>query len=316
MARGGNESATTLAGSVSDRAITRSATSADALASVRTRSRFWRRFRRHRLALGGALVIVTLIVLSVAAPVVSRADPNKMNLGQTGQAPSLAHPLGTDMIGRDVFSRVLYAGRVSLFVGPVAVTISTLIAVVVGAAAGFFGGWVDNLLMRFTDAMMCFPTLLILISAVAMIGPSIWNVMIVIGLLGWPSDSRLVRGQVLSLREREFVDAARCIGASNTRIIWRHVLPNVVAPLTVAVTFAVAGTILLDAGLSFLGLGVQPPTPSWGNMLNQAQSVQIIETMPWMWVPPGLLVAICVLSINFIGDGLRDALDPRDRSRA
>jgi peptide/nickel transport system permease protein len=280
---------------------------------ARQRPSFWKRFRRHRLALGGATVVAVLALVSLLAPVIGGHNPDEMNLGAVSQAPSWEHWLGTDMIGRDVLTRLLYAGRVSLSVGLVAVGIYMTIAIVIGSIAGFYRGWVDNLLMRITDAIMCFPTLIIIISIVAMVGPSIYNVMLVIGLLGWPSNARLVRGQILSLREREFVEAARCIGASDTRIVARHILPNIVAPLTVAATFGVAGTIMLEAGLSFLGLGVQPPTPSWGNMLNQAKSVEIIENMLWLWVPAGVMVAACVMSVNFIGDGLRDALDPRGK---
>ncbi len=192
---------------------------------------------------------------------------------------------------------------------------TSFIGTILGALSGYFGGWVDSTIQRFTDAIMCFPSLIIIIAAVAIIGPSIYNVMIVIGLLTWPGICRLVRGQFLSLREREFVEAARSMGARPNRIIFRHLLPNAIAPITVAATFGVAAAILTEAGLSFLGLGVQPPTASWGNMINTAQSAAVLQQMPWLWIPAGIMIALAVLSINFVGDGLRDALDPRSTHR-
>jgi peptide/nickel transport system permease protein len=190
-----------------------------------------------------------------------------------------------------------------------------LIGTILGALSGYFGGVVDAVIQRLTDAVMCFPSLIIIIAAVAIIGPSIYNVMIVIGLLTWPSICRIVRGQFLSLREREFVEAAQAMGAGNMRIIFRHLLPNAIAPIIVAATFGIASAILTEAGLSFLGLGVQPPTASWGNMINTAQSAAVLQQMPWLWIPAGIMIALAVLSINFIGDGLRDTLDPRANRR-
>ncbi|MEZ4623225.1 MAG: ABC transporter permease [Thermomicrobiales bacterium] len=190
-----------------------------------------------------------------------------------------------------------------------------VIGTVLGAISGYFGGFVDSTIQRVTDAVMCFPSLIIIIAAVAIVGPSIWNVMVVIGLLTWPSICRLVRGQLLSLREQEFIAAAKATGAGNLRIIFRHLLPNAVAPIIVAATFGIASAILTEAGLSFLGLGVQPPTASWGNIINTAQSPAVLQQMPWTWIPAGVLIAVSVLSINFVGDGLRDTLDPRSRRR-
>jgi peptide/nickel transport system permease protein len=192
----------------------------------------------------------------------------------------------------------------------VAVAIYTLIGVILGAFSGFYGGWLDSFVMRLADIVLSFPALILIITVVSVLGPSIYNIMIVIGLLGWPPIARIVRGLFLSLREHEFVLASRTVGASNGRIIFRHMLPNALAPVIVAATFGIANAILLEAGLSFLGLGVQPPTPSWGNMLKDAQSLTVLESMPWLWIPPGTMIALAVLSINFIGDGLRDALDP------
>jgi peptide/nickel transport system permease protein len=282
-------------------------------ALAQERGRVLRAFLRHRLAVAGAVAIVALAVVAIFAPQVSTHDPYKVDLLAVREGPSAAHLLGTDEAGRDVLSRVIFGTRVSLSVGLVAVTIYTLIGTVLGAISGYYGGAVDNAIQRLTDTVMCFPGLIIIIAAVSIVGPSIYNVMVVIGLLQWPGICRLVRGQFLALRETEFVTAARVIGARDRRIIFCHILPNAVAPITVAATFGVAAAILTEAGLSFLGLGVQPPTASWGNMINTAQSAAVLQEMPWLWVPPGVLIALAVLSINFVGDGLRDALDPRMR---
>jgi peptide/nickel transport system permease protein len=279
-----------------------------------TASQRWRvahAFARYRLAVAGLVVIVLLALAAIFAPAVATHDPYTVDLLAAGQPPSGEHWLGTDEVGRDVFSRLVYGSRVSLSVGLVAVTIYTAIGMVLGAISGYFGGLVDGSIQRLTDTVMCFPPLIIIIAAVSITGPSIWNVMMIIGLLTWTGTCRLVRGQFLSLREREFVEAARAAGVSDPRLIVRHLLPNTLAPVMVSATFGVAATILTEAGLSFLGLGVQPPTPSWGNLINLAQSATILQTMPWLWAPPGFLIAVAVLSINFIGDGLRDALDPR-----
>jgi peptide/nickel transport system permease protein len=274
-----------------------------------------RAFVRHRLALAGGIVVLALALIAIFAPLLAPYDPNAIDLFATAQGPNRTHLLGTDDIGRDVLSRVIYGTRVSLSVGLVSVTIYVAIGMLLGSVSGYFGGWVDSTIQRFTDAVMCFPSLIIIIAAVAIIGPSIYNVMIVIGLLTWPGICRLVRGQILQLREREFVEAARALGASPARVIFAHLLPNTIAPITVAATFGVAAAILTEAGLSFLGLGVQPPTPSWGNMINTAQSAAVLQNMPWLWIPAGVMIALAVLSINFVGDGLRDALDPRSAHR-
>ena len=280
------------------------------LEQVRRRTGAWRRFSHHRLAVIGAVILLILTVAAVAAPVITDEDPNRASISLYRKPPSMDHILGSDASGRDVFSRLLHAGRVSLSVGLVSVAIYTAIGVILGAFAGFYGGWVDSTIMRLADIVLAFPTLVIIITLVSLLGPSIWNIMVVIGLLGWPPIARILRAQFLSLREQEFVVASRAMGASNGRIIFRHLLPNALAPIIVAATFGMAGAILLEAGLSFLGLGVQPPTASWGNMLNEAQSLPVLESMPWLWLPPGAMIALAVLSINFIGDGLRDAFDP------
>lgn len=279
-------------------------------AQVRRNAGVWQRFRRHRVALLGTFILLLLTIASIGAPLFASHDPFSVNISAYRQGPQESYPLGTDSSGRDVLSRLLHAGRASLSVGLVAVAIYTGIGVVLGALAGYFGGWVDSLLMRAADIVLSFPSLIVIITIVSILGPSIYNVMLVIGLLGWPPIARIVRSLFLSLREREFVLAARTVGASDSRIIYKHVLPNALAPVIVAATFGMANAILLEASLSFLGLGVQPPTPSWGNMLTDAQSISVLDSMPWLWIPPGIMIALAVLSINFIGDGLRDALDP------
>lgn len=270
-----------------------------------------RRFLQHRLAVIGLITLLLLIILALFAPQIAPRDPYAIDLLHSLEGPSAAHLLGTDISGRDVLSRLIYASRVSLSVGVVAVSIYLVIGTILGALAGYYGGRVDGLIMRLADVVLAFPVLMLIITIVALVGPSIYNIMVTIGLLGWPPTARLVRSLFLSLREQDFTVAARSVGANDARIIFRHIMPNVYAPLIVASTFGVAAAILIEAGLSFLGVGVQPPTASWGNMLTDAQSLTILESMPWLWLPPGLMIVIAVLSINFIGDGLRDALDPR-----
>lgn len=274
-------------------------------------SKAWKRFLRHKLAMLGMLVLLVLIALAVLASVVARYSPIELDLGSMKQPPSIEHWLGTDTTGRDVWARTVYAGQVSLSVGLVAVTLSTILGILIGSLAGYAGGWADMLLMRLTDMVMTFPSLVIIIAVAAILGPSIYTTMIVIGALGWPATARLVRGQFLSLREQQFVLAARSIGVEPIEIIFRHLFPNVISSVTVAATFGMASAILQEATLSFLGLGVQVPTPSWGNMLRDAQTLSTLENLPWLWLSPGVMIALAVLSINFIGDGLRDALDPR-----
>lgn len=281
-------------------------------AVLQRRHRVLRRFLRHRLAVA-SLIFLTLVLL-VAFPLaslVTPADPDRIDLRAIGKPPSSSHPLGTDMTGRDLFSRLVYGGRVSMAVGVVAVSIYITLGTLLGSVSGYYGGRVDALIMRFTEVVMAFPTLIILITIVAIIGPGLFNAMIAIGLIGWTGIARLVRGQILSLRETDYITAARAIGVHQGRVLVRHILPNVVAPIIVAATFGIAGAILTEAGLSFLGLGIKPPTPSWGNMINEAQQLNIIENKPWLWLAPGLMITLSVLAINFIGDGLRDALDPR-----
>ena len=266
-----------------------------------------RRFRRHRLAVVGLVTVVTLVVLAIIG---SEAAAYKQHLGNGNAPPSAANWLGTDSIGRDVLARTLVGGRVSLLVGLVAVLVSTVIGTVLGALAGFYRG-LDFVVMRIVDIVMSFPTIVLLLVAVSLIGPGIVQMMLMIGLLTWTVPCRIVRGQFLQLREADFVTAARVIGVPDRAIVARHILPNSLAPLLVYSSLAVASVVLLEAGLSYLGLGVQAPTPSWGNMLNAARSITTLERHPWEWVPPGLMTVTFVLAVNFVGDGLRDAFDPR-----
>ena len=273
--------------------------------------RAWRRFKKHRLAVFGSILILIVALTAIGAEVIAPYEYQEQDLSRYREGPSAAHWLGTDSYGRDVLSRLIYGGRVSLSVGLVAVVIAQSIAIVLGSIAGYYGGMPDWIIMRLVDVVMAFPWLIMVIIMVSLLGPSVFNAMIAIGVLGWTIPTRLVRGQILAIREMDYVLAARCLGAPNRRIILNHVLPGVVGPLVVNATFMVAGAILTEAGLSFLGLGVQPPIASWGNMMFAAMELIILEDMPWLWVPPGVAVALSVLAINFIGDGLRDALDPK-----
>lgn len=270
----------------------------------------FRRFLRHKLAVIGLVFVIFLALVAMLAPVIAPYDPNA--IGTEFQAPpSAKHVMGTDSVGRDVLSRLIYGTRISLSVGIVSVSLYVVIGIVLGAVAGYYGGTIDVIIMRLSDVVMSFPSLMLILVVVALIGPSIYNVMLVLGLLGWPQVARLVRGQFLTLRGQDFVQAGMALGARDPRLIFRHILPNAMSPVLVAATFGTALSILTEASLSFLGLGVQPPTASWGNMLTDAQSLSILESMPWLWVPAGGAIFLSVLCINFVGDGLRDALDPR-----
>jgi peptide/nickel transport system permease protein len=269
------------------------------------------RFLRHKLATAGLIVIMIIIVMAIAAPLIAPQGPTNLNIADINQAPSSHHLLGTDQVGRDVWARLVYGARTSLIVGFRAVAIAIVIGTTLGLAAGFLGRWADQSIMRVTDAFMSVPSLLIVIVFVSITGPSLASIVVVIALFTWTQPARLVRGQVLSLREREFVLAAHVTGVSRTRIITDHLLPNLLGPLSVLATFGVANAILIEAGLSFLGLGVRPPTPSWGQMVSAAQSPEVLLHELWIWVPPSIAIALTVLSVTMIGDGLRDAVDPR-----
>ncbi len=269
----------------------------------------WQRLRHNTLAIVGGVLVILLFLVAIFAPLLAPYEPDYIDRHHILEPPSRLHPLGTDDLGRDVLSRMLYGARVSLAVGFVAVGIATVIGVIIGAIAGYYGGLVDRILMRFVDIMLSIPTLFLILSVIAFVGANIWNIMIIIGLTSWMGVARLVRAEFLSLKEREFVLAARALGASDLRIIFRHMLPNSLAPVIVNAVLMVASAVLLESSLSFLGLGVQPPQPSWGNILTAGKAN--IEIAWWLSLFPGLAILITVLSYNLLGEGLRDALDPR-----
>jgi peptide/nickel transport system permease protein len=271
---------------------------------------FWQRLRRNRMAMGGGAIVVVMFLLALVAPLAGY-DPGAIDIPHRLQGPGWQHWLGTDDLGRDVLTRILYGARISLLVGFVAVGIATVIGIVAGAIAGYYGRWSDAVIMRFVDIMLCFPTFFLILAVIAFLEPSIWNIMIIIGLTGWMGVARLVRAEFLSLRERDFVLAARALGASDLRIIFRHILPSALSPVLVSATLGVAGAILTESALSFLGIGVQPPTPSWGNMLIAGK--QTLGTAWWLSAFPGLAILVTVLGYNLLGEGIRDALDPRIR---
>jgi peptide/nickel transport system permease protein len=272
---------------------------------------FWRAFAKNRLAVAGGAVVVILVALALLAPVLAPADPHRPDLHNMLDRPSARHPLGTDQLGRDVLSRMLYGSRVSLAVGFVSVGIAASIGIVLGALAGYRGGLVDATIMRLVDLMLVFPRFFLLLAVLAFLSPSIWTIMAVIGLTGWMGVTRLVRAEFLALREREFVLWSQAVGAAGFRVVWRHILPNAMAPVLVAMTLGVPAAILTESGLSFLGLGVQPPFATWGNILNEGKDA--IEIAWWLSFYPGLAILITVLSYNLLGEGIRDALDPRLR---
>ena len=275
----------------------------------RLRHLFWKRFRKNKLAIAGAFIVFSLFFVAVLAPFLSPYDPGQINIKRVLQQPTAEHIFGTDSLGRDVLSRMIWGSRISLLVGFVAVGISSLVGIFLGALAGYYGRWVDNLIMRFVDIMLCFPTFLLILAVIALLEPNIWNIMIIIGITGWMGVARLVRAEFLSLRERDFTVAEKALGARNFRIIFRHILPNAMAPVLVSATLGVAGAILTESALSFLGIGVQPPTPSWGNILTAGKDN--IEIAWWLSLYPGLAILITVLGYNLLGEGIRDAIDPR-----
>ena len=274
---------------------------------------FARRLLRNRLAAAGGAVILFFFLVSALPGLFSSHEPNRIDIVNILRPPSSAHPLGTDDLGRDVLARMVHGARISLSVGFVAVGIAIAIGLSFGLLAGYCGGWVDAVLMRFVDMMLCFPTFFLILTVIAFLEPSIWIIMVVIGLTGWMGVARLVRAETLSIKERDFVAAARAQGAGHGRIVFRHILPNTLAPILVAATLGVAGAILTEAALSFLGIGVQPPTPSWGNILTAGKDN--IEFAWWLSLFPGLAILVTVLGYNLLGEGIRDAADPRLKGR-
>jgi len=270
---------------------------------------FWRRFRTNGLAVSGSIIVLLLFLVAALAPYLSPYDPGHIDTKYALQPPNKEHLMGTDQLGRDVLSRMILGSRISLMVGFVAVGIATIIGTLLGALAGFYGRWVDITIMRFVDIMLCFPTFFLILAVIAILEPSIWNIMIVIGVTSWMGVTRLVRAEFLSIRERDFVNAAKAMGAKDLRIIFLHILPNALSPIWVSATLGVAAAILTESALSFLGIGVQPPSPSWGNILTAGK--ENIEIAWWLSLYPGLAILITVLGYNLLGEGIRDAIDPR-----
>lgn len=269
----------------------------------------FRRFLRHKLGVASLVVVAVIVLTALFAPLIAPYEPNAIST-DFNTPPSLAHWLGTDQVGRDVFSRLLYATRVSLLVGLLATGISTAVGVVLGLISGYFGGAADMIIMRITDMVMSFPYLLLVLVAAAVFQPGLWNIILILGFVDWPSVARLVRGNVLALRESGFVKSSQVAGMPGRYLLFSEILPNTIAPVLVYATSVVALSILDEAALSFLGMGVLPPDASLGNMLRDAQSLTILTEQPWLWLPPGLMVVILVVAINFVGDALRDAADP------
>jgi peptide/nickel transport system permease protein len=280
--------------------------------AVGTRERTWKAFRRNRPAMAGLIILVIMILLAIAAPLLTPYDPVAQELDRALERPSASHPFGTDHLGRDILARILYGARISLFIGVMGVALGLIVGVPLGLISGYFGGWVDIIVQRIADVMLAFPAILLALSLVAVLGVGLQNVIIAVGISVIPIFMRLARGSVLSVREQTYVEAARALGGTDVRIIRSHVLPNSLAPLIVQATLSVGITILIAAGLGFLGLGVQPPTPEWGSMLGEGR--QYIFNASYMATFPGLAIAISVLAFNLVGDGLRDALDPHMRT--
>jgi peptide/nickel transport system permease protein len=269
----------------------------------------WHRFKKNPLSVTGLTIILILAIVAMLAPFISPYEPTKIDVYNVLSPPSTSHLFGTDELGRDLLSRMIWGSRASLKVGFIAVGIAITIGTILGSIAGYYGGKIDAVLMRFVDIMLAFPTFFLILAVIAIVEPSISTIMIIIGLTGWMDVARLVRAEFLTLKERDFISAARAIGASDARLIFRHIIPNALSPVFVAATFGIAGAILIESGLSFLGLGVQPPEPSWGNILTSGKDN--ITVAWWLSLFPGLAILIAVLSYNLVGEGLRDALDPR-----
>jgi peptide/nickel transport system permease protein len=272
---------------------------------------FLKGFKKNKLAVSGTIIIAGLFIIAVFAPVIAPYDQDAINTRGIFTPPSKIHLMGTDELGRDVLTRIMWGARVSLLVGFVAVGISLVIGILMGSLAGYYGGSIDGMIMRFVDVMLCFPTFFLILAVIAFWEPSIWKIMMVIGLTSWMGVARLVRAEFLSLKERDFIQAARALGGKDIRIIFRHILPNSLAPILVNATLGVAGAILIESALSFLGIGIQPPDPSWGNMLTAGKDN--IEIAWWLSFFPGFAIFITVMGYNMLGEGIRDAIDPRLR---
>lgn len=268
------------------------------------------RFFRHRLAVIGLCMVILVALLTTFASQLAPYDPDRFNIRERFTPPlGTGHMLGTDEVGRDMVSRLLYAGRVSLVVGLAAMLVTVVIGSLIGAISGYYGGWVDSSLMRFTDTVLAFPTVFLLLVLAAFVRPTVLSIALIIGVTAWMEVARIVRGQVLALKQQDFVTAAHSLGIPDGRIIFRHLMPNTLSPILVAATLNVANAVLLESYISYVGYGIQPPVASWGNMLNNAQAY--FDMAPWLAILPGLMITFTVMGFNFVGDGLRDALDPR-----
>ncbi len=278
-----------------------------------------RKFKKNKVAKVGLVIFIIMVLSALLAPVLTPYDPYEMDFSIINQPPSKEHLLGTDEVGRDYLTRILYGGKVSMKVGLFAVVIEIIIGALVGGIAGYYGGWVDNLLMRVVEIFMAFPFLPLAITISAVIGPEVapekrmYIMMFIIGLLSWGGLARMVRGQILSLREQEFIQAAKALGIRDSRIIWKHLIPNTLGYIIVSATLGMAGAIMSETGLSFLGLGVTPPIPTWGNLVQNARDIYVLKNRVWLWLPPGVMIFLAVMSINLFGDGLRDAIDPKSK---
>lgn len=262
-------------------------------------------FSMNKIALISAIILCVLIIVSILAPIITEYDVSSIDLYNISSKPSSEHILGTDELGRDVFARLIYGGRISLCVGIFATTIQIIIGVSLGMLSGFFGGVVDFMIMRIVDIIMCFPFFVVAIALASVTGPSILNLVMIIAILSWTDIARIVRAEVMSIKEREFILATKALGVGNFKIITRHILPNIFSSILVAATLSIANAILMESALSFLGMGVRQPMPSWGNMLTEAQNMRVLSSQWWLWVPPGVCIILSVLSINFLGDGLK-----------
>lgn len=271
----------------------------------------WKRFLRDKWAVAGSIMVLFIIIIVLLAPVLCKYAPETIDNSMIRQAPNAEHILGTDDYGRDIFSRLIYGGRVSMAVAVSATVLQLFLGIVLGSLAGYFGKWVDSLIMRIADVFMCFPFYIIAVCLAAILGPGLRNTIIILGLLGWPSLCRMVRAEILSIKENDYVMAAKSLGLGSGEIMFRHILPNVMSPVIVSATLSIAGAIMSEASLSYLNLGVKIPQPSWGNMLSAAQSMNTLINEWWRWVPPGLCIIVVILSINYIGEGLQKAMTPK-----
>ncbi|MFK9093842.1 ABC transporter permease [Bacillus salipaludis] len=274
---------------------------------------FIKRYCKNKLAIAGFIVLVLISLFVIILPPLLTYSEAEIDPLAFGSPPSGTHLLGGDDVGRDVFSRLVYGGRVSLFVGLISTFVSVLIGIPLGILAAYYRGILENIIMRLSDIFMSFPSIILILFLVSIFGPSIITVTVVIGVLGWPLFARLIFGTVLSIREKDYIEGAVAIGETVSSIILKYILPNAIAPILIQITFRIAAAIVLESSLSFLGMGVQPPAASWGNMLYNAQSITILTEKPWMWLPPGIALIVTILSINFVGNGLRDALDPKTK---